>query len=350
MTRLRLRRGRVVEVERAGPAARVLVAVAGTRRPAVAYTELVGPVEVGDDVVVNVAALDLKLGSGGFDVVHVNLTRGLDGPPGGPEHVIKLNYTSLQHAVPALEERAAPLDPAATAAPDTAAVPAGRPAAVLALHGQLAPVAWAAAARAPGARVGYVQTAGGALAGALSDTVGELLERGLLAGHVTAGPAFGGQQEALTVAGALHGGLTTLGWHAAVVGPGPGIGGSGSLLGHGGLAALDSAHAALALGIRTILVLRMSSGDPRPRHRGLSHHSATVLELLLRPVLVALPQDAAVALPGAHESRSARADLDGYAASGLPARTMGRALSDDEAFFRAALAGGTLLGEEIHGL
>ncbi len=33
----------------------------------------------GDEVVVNVAALDLGLGSGGFDVVHVNLTRGLAG-------------------------------------------------------------------------------------------------------------------------------------------------------------------------------------------------------------------------------------------------------------------------------
>ena len=60
----------------------------------------------GDEVVVNVAALELGLGSGGFDVVHVNLTRGLEaGPSAGREagdedpHVIKLNYTSLQHPV-----------------------------------------------------------------------------------------------------------------------------------------------------------------------------------------------------------------------------------------------------------
>ena len=33
----------------------------------------------GDEVIVNTEALDLGLGSGGFDVVHVNLTRGLDG-------------------------------------------------------------------------------------------------------------------------------------------------------------------------------------------------------------------------------------------------------------------------------
>ena len=44
---------------------------------------MVGEVEVGDEVVVNIEALDLGLGSGGFDVVHVNLTRGLDG--GGAE-------------------------------------------------------------------------------------------------------------------------------------------------------------------------------------------------------------------------------------------------------------------------
>jgi hypothetical protein len=33
---------------------------------------------VGDEVIVNVQARDLGLGSGGFDIVHVNLTRGLN--------------------------------------------------------------------------------------------------------------------------------------------------------------------------------------------------------------------------------------------------------------------------------
>src|SRR3954447_15365669 len=58
---------------------------------------------VGDEVVVNVAALDLGLGSGGFDVVHVNLTRGLESGGGGDAHVMKLNYTSLQHPVESVE-------------------------------------------------------------------------------------------------------------------------------------------------------------------------------------------------------------------------------------------------------
>ena len=113
----------------------------------------------------------------------------------------------------------------------------------------------------------------------------ELREAGLLAGHLTAGPAFGGADgDAITTAAALHHGLTELGWDAAVAGPGPGILGSGSALGHGGLQALDSAHTALALGCPTLLVARMSSTDLRARHRGLSHHTRTVLDLLLAPV------------------------------------------------------------------
>src|SRR5207248_5499775 len=110
--------------------------------------------------------------------------------------------------------------------------------------------------------------------------------------------------EAITIAGALHAGFTALRWDAAIAGPGPGILGSATALGHGGLAALDSAHAALALGCTTVVVPRMSSGDPRPRHRGLSHHTRTVLELLLAPALLALPAGEAPDLPDTVETRA----------------------------------------------
>ena len=79
---------------------------------------------------------------------------------------------------------------------------------VLPLHGHLAPAAWALGGReevedAARPAVGYVQTGGGALPGSLSRDVAELRERGLLAGHVTAAPAYGGEHEAISVAGAL---------------------------------------------------------------------------------------------------------------------------------------------------
>jgi hypothetical protein len=335
----------------------------GGRRAAVADVSLVGRAEVGDDVIVNVQALDLGLGSGGFDVVHVNLTRGLegDGPQGAD--VMKLNYTSLQHAVVPVEE-------------ERLSLPVERPVAVLALHGQLAAVAWAFAQRAPSMKLGYVQTEGGALPGGHSRTVRDLRRRGLLAGHLTAGAAFGGDGEAITTAGALHHGLRTLGWDAAVCGPGPGIVGSRSPLGHGGMSALDSAHVSLALGCRTLLVARMSSGDARSRHRGISHHTLTVLDLLLEPVTVALPAGmrspvgtdlraglGAVfggAMPGRpalaldverpvritrHDWRRAEIDLPAYSTSGLPTQTMGRGLVEDPLFFGASLAGGAALAE-----
>ena len=50
---------------------------AGERRRALADTALVGVAQVGDEVIVNSRPRDLALGSGGFDLVHVNLTRGL---------------------------------------------------------------------------------------------------------------------------------------------------------------------------------------------------------------------------------------------------------------------------------
>jgi hypothetical protein len=342
---LALRRGTVLSVDSEGPAAELTVEVAGERRRALSYERLTGPVEAGDDVVVNVSAVDLALGSGGFDIVHANLTRGVSGGGEPGAHVMKLNYTSLQHAVRPVEERTEDRGQRTDAAGPPSV--GGRPVAVIALHGQLPCVAWAAAQARPGARIGYVQTAGGALPGELSRVVREMLGRGLLAGHVTAAPAFGGRHEAISTPGGLHAGLTALGWDAAIVGPGPGILGSATSLGHGGLAALDNAHAALALGARTIMVPRMSSGDPRPRHRGLSHHTRAVLGLMLRPALVALPPGEEPELPGGHEPRAGAADLDGYRASGLPVRTMGRGLDEDQLFFRASLAGGSVLAGEI---
>ncbi len=212
-----------------------------------------------------------------------------------------------------------------------------RPVAILALHSQLAPVAWAFAQHAPTLRLGYVQTPGGALPASHSRVARELRARNLLAGHLTAGQAFGGPDgDAITTLGALAHAFTLAGWHAAIAGPGPGIQGSATALGHGGLVALDSAHASLSLGLEAILVPRCSDADPRPRHRGLSHHTATVLRLLL----------AAVTLPAQDDP----ADLDGYARSGLPAELMGADLGQERSFFTAALRSGDLLARRAAAL
>jgi uncharacterized protein DUF3866 len=335
--RLKLRRGVVVSADP------LEVEVGGERRRAWADEVLLGEMREGDEVVVNVAALDLGLGSGGFDVVHVNLTRGLEGGAEGDAHVMKLNYTSLQHPVEPAERSITRFLSDADRPKGTAQSVS---ACVLALHGHLAPAAWAAAQAAPGLQVGYVQTGGGALPGSLSRDVRDLREGGLLAGHITAAPAYGGEREALSTVGALDA-AAELGWDAVLIGPGPGIIGSDTAYGHGGMAALDSAHAALSLNLPTLISPRLSSSDPRDRHRGLSHHTRTVLDLLLAPVDIAVPEEASEITAELesfqHRIHPTPADLEGYASSGLPTMTMGRTLEEDLLFFAAPLSAGHLL-------
>src|SRR3954451_8648334 len=205
-------------------------------------------------------------------------------------------------------------------------------------------------------RVGYVQTSGGALPGSLSEDVADLRRAGLLCEHLTAGQAYGGELEAMTVIGALQAAAGPLGWDAAIAGPGPGIAGSGSELGYGGMEALDTARASLTLGLETLLAPRMSSADPRPRHRGLSHHTATVLRMLGGGVRVPAPAsnpDACLEVDPLDELREACGDrheiwpreapVEEYAESGLPTTHMGREIADDRLFFAAALASGDAL-------
>src|SRR3954447_25050255 len=123
---LSLRRGRVsAVVERVEGLVRLEV----DGVPCVAYPDLTGAVALGDDVVVNTQAVDLSLGSGGFDVLHTNLTRGLGLPAEPDAHVMKLPYTPLQHAARHVEEDEALADALG-----------GIPVVGCSLHSQLAPV------------------------------------------------------------------------------------------------------------------------------------------------------------------------------------------------------------------
>ena len=136
---LTLRRGRVSAVHERHEG---LVRLEVDGVPCIAYPDLTGPVALDDDVVVNVQARELGLGSGGFDVLHANLTRGLELPPAEGAHVVKLPYTPVQTAVRHAEE-AAPL----------AETLEGMPVVCCSLHSQVAPVCAALA----GARVAYLQ-------------------------------------------------------------------------------------------------------------------------------------------------------------------------------------------------
>jgi hypothetical protein len=284
--------------------------------PCVAYPALTGPVALGDEVVVNTQARDLELGSGGFDVLYLNLTRGLGLAPAQDAHVMRLPYTPLQTAALRAEE-GHDLPPAL----------GGMPVVCCSLHSQLAPVC----AGLRGLRVGYVQLAGGALPVPVSDTVRVLRANDLLGAAVAVDPCFDGDADCVTPWAALAW-VKAQGLDVAVCSVGPGIVGTGTRFGHGGLAAVVAANAASSLGGRPVVAARVSEADPRARHRGLSHHTRAVLDLCLGEVLVA--DD------GCEEGWQ-------EACAGLPLDHMGRGPDDDPAFFAAAFAAGRLARELV---
>jgi len=301
-------------------------------------TQLTGPVAVGDRVILNTTAVDLGLGTGGWHVVHWNLAHDAWSEP-GPGHIMKVRYTSLQVDTGAAEEHH----------PDLPHDLTGMPVVVCGLHSQVPCVAAAIVAAVPTARVAYVMTDGAALPIALSDLVVAMVDSGLLAATITAGHAFGGDLEAVSVPSALALARHVLGADVVIVGMGPGVVGTGSTLGTTAVEVAAALDSAAALGGRPVAVLRMSGADERDRHRGVSHHSRTALDLTRSPVLVASPEEGAFAHPR-HDVRVTvpppMADL--LAAAGLAVTTMGRGPAADPLFFAAAGAAGTLAASLLH--
>jgi Protein of unknown function (DUF3866) len=319
---LGLRRGRVTAIlERHEGLVRLEV----DGEPCVAYPRLTGPVALDDDVLVNDQARALSLGSGGFDVLHANLTRGLGLAAVEGAHVMKLPYTPVQAAWAHAEESGALADSLA-----------GMPVVCCSLHSQLAPVCAALA----GARVAYVQVPGGALPVSLSDSVRQLRARGLVGVAIAAGACFDGDVECVAIPSALAW-ARAAGFEAVVCAIGPGVVGTGSRLGHGGLAAADAANAASALGGTPVLAVRVSEADQRDRHRGVSHHTRTALELCLGQVRVAWPRGLD---PPEWLSEREEVEVDDWREScrDLTLDHMGRGRDDDPWFFAAAFAAGRL--------
>jgi hypothetical protein len=316
---LTLRRGRVTAVvSRAAGLARLEV----DGVPCIAYPRLTGPVVLGDDVIVNVQARELELGSGGFDVLYANITRGLELARTPGAHVMKLPYTPGQVAALHAEEGREPAEGLD-----------GLPVVCCSLHSQVAPVC---AAIGEDARVAYVQVPGGALPVSLSDTLRALRERGLLDVTVAADACIDGDVDCVSVASALLW-CAAEGYEIVVCAIGPGVVGTGSSFGHGGVAAASAACTANALGGRPILAVRASGQDPRERHRGVSHHVRDILALAGKVTVAwprgfAAPDDIDVTL----------VDVDGWeeACAELPLSHMGRGPGDDPLFFATAFAAG----------
>lgn len=363
----------------------------GPLAPAICFPGLTGPVGPGQRVLLNTTAVDLALGSGGFHFVMASLDGATpdgappsgaplegeaageggkgDGPPASPApggsgraagHIMKLRYTPFQLAVQAAEEEGSPYRGELLGAGSLD----GQPVVVGSVHSQLAPAVAGIKARRPAARVAYVMTDGGALPLALSRTAAALRRRGALCGCVTSGHAFGGDIEAVNIYSALLAARHALGADVTVAVMGPGVVGTGSPFGHTGLEVAQLVDAVAALGGEPVVIPRLSAADPRPRHRGISHHTLTALGRLAHA-------RATVALPPLPPSMALGVKEALYRSGVLPRHrlwegpdgplaplagdftglfhSMGRSYEDDPPFFDAALAAGFYAAGRIPG-
>jgi hypothetical protein len=359
---------------------------------ALAYPELVGRPAVGATVLLNVSALARGLGTGGYALVVAPGTLPADPPP-GPGHLVKARYTPLQAMVLGVDDQESPHHDVLRDADDLD----GLPVVVADLHSALpavvAGIRFADALSSTGGdraplRVAYVMTDGGALPAWFSMAVAGLRDAGWIASCLTAGQAFGGDHEAVTVHTALLAAKHVVGADVVVVAQGPGNLGTGTRWGFSGVAAGEALNAASVLGGRPVASLRVSGADPRERHLGISHHSLTaygrvalaqadvvvpVFEPAAAPAVDAAPSTAGlgVTVPDAEEHLEAHlaavgrrvgqqvqalgapvgrhrlvdvaagADLlTALGSSPVRLSTMGRGLAQDPAAFLAAAAAG----------
>jgi len=351
--------GLVTEVRDSWPGALELTASRGDNQQSVralAYTDLTPPPAVGDRVLLNVAALDRGLGTGGYALVVAVLDpagRVTAQPPQPAGHLVKARYLPLQAMVAGADEPGSEYHELLRDADSLD----GLPVVVSDLHSALAPAALAVAHDRPGTRVVYVMTDQGALPLAFSRSVAALRGAGLLAGSVTVGQSFGGDLEAVTVHSGLLAARLALAADLVILSQGPGNLGTGTRWGFSGVTAGEAVNATAVLGGRAVGSLRISAADPRTRHRGVSHHSLTAYgRVALRPCDIAVPdfrtepdlaglvdpvRDAMAQLSG---HRLVTVDLAGLrdvlAHSPVQLSSMGRGLKEDPGYFLAAAAAG----------
>jgi hypothetical protein len=252
-----------------------------------------------------------------------------------PGHIIKARYTPVQTAVLTLEEQAEyqgvwekRLD--------------GFPVIVAGLHSQIGPAS--AALNLRGKRVAYIMTDGAALPLALSRLVKQLRDAGFLAASITAGQAFGGEFETVTVYSALLAARHIIGADAAIVCQGPGNAGTDTRYGFSGIEQAALLDAVSALGGMPIAAVRASEADMRPRHQGISHHTTTCLQLTHATCVVGLP--ARLGRAGIAErhvvryAEDAHRPIEALRAKGIEVTSMGRNYEQDPLFFEAAGAAG----------
>jgi len=216
------------------------------------------------------------------------------------------------------------------------------------LHSMLMPLSATLKYKNPQIKIAYIMTDGAALPIALSNTVELLKKNDIIDTTITIGHAFGGDLECVNVYNGLIAAKEVARCDIAIVAMGPGIVGTGTPYGFTGIEQGAILDAVEVLGGTPIAVPRISFADARERHRGISHHSLTVLDKINRGRShVVIPQLAGVERELVHEQiknlkinekhyiveENGNIIFDAIKHFDFKVSTMGRGLKEDPTFF-----------------
>jgi hypothetical protein len=321
-------------------------------QPAYNYPLLNRRLEPGESVKLNTVAVQLGLGTGGRHFVIPDYQVVAETKPLG--HIMKLRYTPWQFPVLAAEEEASPYHEGLREADSLAGIPV----VAASLHSMLPGViAGFRQTLARPAKVAYVMTDGAALPLALSNLVRDLKQKQLLDLTVTAGQAFGGDLEAVSIPTALLAARQAIGADLIIVAMGPGIVGTGTKYGFSGIEQAWVIDVVARLGGLPVAVPRLSMADRRERHQGLSHHTRTILELANNPALLPfsclIPKQLQATLTATLQATDLLLRHSWYVTNeakveqvfadyALRVKSMGRTVAEDPVFFQATVAAGYL--------
>lgn len=326
----------------------------GSEGSAYNYPALAGACEPGERVLLNTTAVTLSLGTGGwhFVVARASVSSGtvLDTSSGG--HILKLRYSPSQLDVISVESQESPHHAVMQAATGLS----GAPVVCCGLHSQIPLVAAAVKESNPHARVVYCMTDQAALALPLSKLTAHCVDVGLIDATISCGQAFGGEYEAINLHSGLLAAVHVCQADVVIVGIGPGVAGTATPFGHGGVAQGEALNAVAALGGTAVACMRVSFADARERHTGVSHHTiAALTTVALASSKVAIPAlepqffDAIVRQldeAGVWQRHEAMYATDDYPLDppmrGVTVTTMGRNAAQDPTFFQAAFAAGKI--------
>lgn len=328
----------------------------GEEERAINYVSFTGSVEEGDLLLLNTTALRLGLGSGGFHMVIMNLSspqRKLE----GPGHIMKLRYTPLQMKVHSIEEER----------PDLFSFSSleGLPVIVTSLHSHLLPLVLSLLEKGgEDLPITYIMVGGGSLPLSFSDTVEELRERDYIKSTITSGETYGGDFEAINIYTALLTAKKVCQAKVALISMGVGHVGTNCQLGFSGVEMAGILQAISTLGGEVFYVPRLSFVDRRRRHRGLSHHTMTLLDKLTSSratvILPALKGEKGLYL---QEMLMETDILERHRVIFIPKEdiqplmekygvtftTMGRGVEEDPEFFQAPILTGYYVGDGLQG-